>query len=130
MRADHLAGWNAGVVATAALAVSLFPAAILSSLGVDAPSFPVLALARTLGAVCLVLAVVLWYARHWLGGTTGRTARRSLAAAYGLGGILLLLQQIAIWNSRAGLLVFVAFAGWGVAYLMSTEAARESSLAA
>ena len=122
MRADHVAVWNAGLIGTVGLGLSLYPAALLGLLRVEDPAFPVLALARSLGVVCIVLAVILWSARAWLGSRTGAQARRLLAAAYSFGGVLLLFQQIAIWNNRAGLTAFVTFAGWAVAYAMSTEA--------
>lgn len=122
MRADRLAAGNAAAMGIVATGLMLYPGLVLELIRLPEPSFPVLALTRTLGCVCLVLAVVLWTARAWLASPAAHSARRALAASYGVTAILLLAQQIAIWTNRAGLAAFVAFTGWAIAYWAATDA--------
>lgn len=64
---------------------------------------PTWAIMRVVAVLLFGIGAVLWASRRFL--AQAPHALRALALAHGLGGGILLLQQIAIWHSRSGALV-------------------------
>lgn len=122
MRADRLALWNGWIIATIAVTLALYPEYGISFLRIEDPSFPVLALARSLGIMSFMFAAVVWSIREWLGTSAARPTRRALASAYAVGALLLLPQQIAIWSNGPGLAAFLGFAILAICYWRATDA--------
>lgn len=109
MRPQTLLRGNALMVVFGALALLAFPLPILERLTIPAPSLGVLALSRLLAAVLLVLAAGLWSSEAWFGTPAAASAATLIATAYALGALLVLAQQLAIWDGRLGIALFFAF---------------------
>lgn len=85
-------------LAVAAAAALLLPEILLRGLGVFDPSYAMLGVSRLGGIVTLALAAVLWSARSWLLSAAGAPTLRVLCVICGMGALMLLLQQIAVWR--------------------------------
>lgn len=85
-------------LAVAAAAALLLPAVFLRGLGVFDPSSAMLGVSRLGGVVTLALAAVLWSSRRWLLSVDGTPTLRVLCVICGMGALLLLLQQVAVWR--------------------------------
>jgi Na+-translocating ferredoxin:NAD+ oxidoreductase RnfA subunit len=88
----HASAVGLGACAIAAL---VFPAVLLSGLGVPEPGPAIQGVIRLAGVLLLALAAVLWSARFWLLSPLGASTLRTLAVIYGVGAVMLLAQQIA-----------------------------------
>ncbi len=109
MRPQTLLRGNALLLLFGALALLAFPVPILARLSIPAPNLGVLALSRVLAAVLLVLAAGLWSSKVWFGTPAAAPAATLIATAYTTGALLVLAQQIAIWDGRFGIALFFAF---------------------
>ena len=87
----HASAVGLGACAIAAL---LFPAVLLSGLGVPESGPAIQGVIRLAGVLLLALAAVLWSARFWLLSPLGASTLRNLAVIYGIGAVMLLAQQM------------------------------------
>lgn len=128
MRPQTLLRANALILLAGALALLAFPTPILVRLSIPAPSLGVLALSRVLAAVLLVLAAGLWSSGPWFGSPAAAPAAKLIAAAYAVGALLVLAQQVAIWDGRVGVALFLAFGIMAFEYFsLSRQLRRRNS---
>jgi hypothetical protein len=94
-------GYHTLVLATASIALLVSPLPMLNAVGIADPSYGVLSLTRLLAGLLAVLGASMT-ALPELPDRTRRHALVTVTAAYGVFFLLVLAQQIAIWNSRFG----------------------------
>ncbi len=122
------------VLLLALVAMALFaPGDLLDGFGMGGATFAALGLIRLLAVLALVLAVLLWSARHWLQSTAGRPALGALTAAYGAGAVLISLQQMSVWSGQSGVVLMsgciLLTMAYGLAYWVARpDAAPEITI--
>lgn len=98
-------------------AVSLVaPVSLLRGFGiVDAP-FAVLGIVRVFAVLAVALGAFIWSARGWLTSPSGVGGVRALALAYGLGSVILVIQQWSVWYGRSGVALMLGCAVLAASY--------------
>jgi len=98
-------------------AASLFaPVSLLRGFGIAGASFAALGLVRVFAVLALALAALVWSARTWLISPSGLGGTRALAVAYGLGSVLLFMQQWSVWYGRSGVALMLGCALLALSY--------------
>ncbi len=105
----------------------LAPGALLRGFGIANASFAVMGLVRVYAVFALLLAILLWGAQEWLQSPSGRFTAGALAAAYGLGALLLFTQQWALWDGRSGVALIVGCAMLALSYGVALGTSRTAS---
>lgn len=108
-----LAGW--GPMVAPAFGVPAGPAPELAGSG-STGWWGLAAFVRLFGAVLLVLGAVLWAVRPSVGEVGRKRFAATMAVALLLTGLVALLQQIAVWETTAGLALAALFVVLGLAY--------------
>jgi hypothetical protein len=100
---------HANVIGLVICALGTFfnPDGILRALGASDTSFAMMGIVRLAGVLAFGLAAVLWSARHWLYSVPGAPTLRVLAAICGMSALMLVAQQVAVWNAEASLVPIV-----------------------
>jgi len=104
-----------------AIAALLFPAVLLSGLGVPDASIAILGVIRLAGVLLLALASVLWSARFWLLSSLGASTLRTLAVIYAAGAVMLLAQQIAAGRVLESTIPIVYMSMIAIEYFMTAR---------
>ena len=104
-----------------AIAALLFPAVLLSGLGVPDASIAILGVIRLAGVLLLALASVLWSARFWLLSSLGASTLRTLAVIYAAGAVMLLAQQIAAGRVLESTIPIVYMSIIAIEYFMTAR---------
>ncbi len=94
----------------------LAPGVLLRGFGIADASFAVMGLVRVFAVFALLLAVLVWGARHWLQSAAGRFTVGALAAAYALSALLLFTQQWALWDGRSGVALMLGCVALALSY--------------
>lgn len=117
---------HTAILGFAALALLIAPGSILAAFGVEAPSFPVLALTRVLAGFLIVLAAAILPVPD-LPVSARRRALGLIAIAYAILVALCISQQVAIWSSIAGLLLSAELTLHAAAFAWLAMAERSPS---
>lgn len=113
------------ILFVASLALLIAPGSIMTAFGVADPTFPVLALARMIAGLLVVLAAAILPVPALPVPVRGY-ALALIAGAYGILAMLTLTQQVAIWSSVAGGLLTTQFVLHAVAFGWLANAERRS----
>ncbi|MEO5904686.1 MAG: hypothetical protein ABIQ55_11775 [Gemmatimonadaceae bacterium] len=110
------------LVGVASLALLIVPGPFLAGLGVTEASFGILSLTRVIAVLLMIVAAaVSLLSRLDLPG--GVIAARTIGGTYMVAAVLLLGQEIAIWNTTGGGIIVAAAAIAGIVFLAASVSA-------
>jgi len=119
---------HTAVLGCAGLALLVAPRPILASLAITEPSLGTVSLTRVIAALLVIVAAAVLSVSH-LESPARAAALRVIGIAYTIGALLLIAQEIAIWNTVGGALVVGVAAIAAVAFLGAARAERRYRVA-